>query len=100
MSSCASWNEVEGKVGEWLGMEKASWVEDIAWSRRCKWDTDMARGLENMLAIDRNIEFIVNNGPKSVKGRPARREFVRGFVRWEQGGPFSSVYLTAKSWRF
>jgi len=96
VSSCASWNEVEGKVGEWLGMEKASWVEDIAWSRRCKWVVDMVRGLENMLVIDRNIEPIVYNGPRSVK--VARR--VAGSYLVGTGQAVSSVYLTATSWRF
>lgn len=54
-------------------MEKASWVEDIAWSRRCRWVIDTVRGLENMLVIDRNIESIVHRGPKCGKGRPERR---------------------------
>ena len=55
-------------MGEWFGMEKASWVEDIAWSRRCKWVIDMVRGLENMLAIDRNIEPIVHKAQNPSKG--------------------------------
>lgn len=54
-------------------MEKASWVEDIAWSRRCRWVIDTVRGLENMLAIDWNIEPIGYLGLASVKGRPESR---------------------------
>jgi hypothetical protein len=73
-------------VGEWF--EKASLVEDIAWSRRCKWVMDMVRELENMLAIDRNIEPIVNSGPKSVKGRRVRRGFV---FDWNRETGFVSV---------
>ena len=75
-------------MGEWFGMEKASWVEDIAWSRRCKWDMDMVLGLENMPTIERNIEPIVYNAPKSVKSRSARRGFVLGRKR---AGRFVSV---------
>ena len=60
-------------------MEKASWVEDIAWSRRCRWVIDTVRGLENMLVIDRNIESIVHRGLKTGKGRPeSRRSYLVG----------------------
>lgn len=42
---------------------------------------DMVRELENMLAIDRNIEPIVNSGPTPVKGRRVRRGFVFNWNR-------------------